>query len=73
MGENGTRRALTTCASSCPGNLTGSNWDEEGTKDRKQTCRKLGSGTLGARMETHNSSVYFFSVLLLLFKILYKI
>jgi hypothetical protein len=28
--------------------------DEERTKDRRQTCRKLGSVGLGAWMETHN-------------------
>jgi hypothetical protein len=37
--------------------------DAERTEDRGQTCRKLGSGGLVAQMETHNSSIYFFSIL----------
>jgi hypothetical protein len=33
--------------------------DAERTEDRRQTCRKLGSGVLGAQMEMHNSLVAF--------------
>jgi hypothetical protein len=34
--------------------------DAERTKDRRQICRKLGSGVLGTGMETHSSLVAFF-------------
>jgi hypothetical protein len=37
-----------------PRNLTVS--DGRLRKDKKQTCRKLGSGGLGAQVETHNNS-----------------
>jgi hypothetical protein len=53
--------------------------DAERTKDRRQTCRKLGSGVLGARMETHTASLlllFFFSlfkILLLVFLLLYSL
>jgi hypothetical protein len=32
--------------------------DEERTKDRRQTSRKLRSGGVGAQMETHNSYIH---------------
>jgi hypothetical protein len=46
--------------------------DAERTKDRRQTCIKLGPGVLGAQMEMHNSldasflyySLFFKSLLL---------
>jgi hypothetical protein len=47
----------------CPTNLAGVTGDAERTKYRRQTCRKLGSGALGTQMETHSSSIYFFSIL----------
>jgi hypothetical protein len=33
--------------------------DAEMTNNRRQTCRKLGPGALGAQMETHSSLVAF--------------
>jgi hypothetical protein len=59
-----------TCVSSCPTDLTGLTGDPERTKDRGQTCTKVASSVLGARMEAYNSlvtSFYFSTFTLLLF------
>jgi hypothetical protein len=37
--------------------------DAERTNDRRQTCRKLGSGVLGTQMETHSSLIAFLTSL----------
>jgi hypothetical protein len=48
--------------------------DAERTKDTRQTYRKLGSGVLGAWMETHNSlTTSFFTSLLLHASFLYSL
>jgi hypothetical protein len=35
----------------------GANGNAERTNDRRQTCRKLGPGVLGVRMETHSNLI----------------
>jgi hypothetical protein len=53
-------------ASFDPTELTGVAGDAEKTKDRRQTCRKLGSDMLGCQMEMPNSLITSFSLLSLL-------
>jgi hypothetical protein len=48
-------------------NLTGGNWRCRKDKDRRQTCKKLGSGVLGARMEAHSNLVTSFLLLFFYF------
>jgi hypothetical protein len=60
-------RIFSRCAQAHPRNLAGGAGDEERTKDRRQTCTKLGSDVLGAQMETHRSRFYFFFTSLVFF------
>jgi hypothetical protein len=50
--------------------LAGVTGDAERTNDKRQTCRRLGSGVLDAQMKKHNSlvtSFLYYSLLLLHF------
>jgi hypothetical protein len=54
----------------CSRNLKGVTEDAQRTKDRRQTCIKLGPSVLGARMEMHNglvTSFLYYSLLFLCF------